>query len=175
MRITGGHLKGYKISSGFPDHVRPTTDMMRESLFNKLQHSCGIEDQKVLDLFSGSGIVSLEFLSRNAASVISVDRDFKNIKIQNEIKSNLKIDNWQIQKSDVFSFIQKLEEKFDIIFADPPYDLKQMLQLPELLIPKLAPDGILILEHRPGMAFHNAVETKKQGSSALSIFANSIA
>ena len=79
MRITGGNLKGWVIPAKFASHVRPSTDRMRESLFNSLIHQVGIEGKTVLDLFSGSGIIAAEFLSRGAEAVVSVDMDGKNI------------------------------------------------------------------------------------------------
>src|SRR5690349_7278669 len=98
MRITGGTLKGWQIPTRFAAHVRPTTDMVRESVFNKLQHGIGIENKIVLDLFSGSGIMALEFLSRGAAEVVSADKDAKNILHQKEIKKQKEFGNWQIIK-----------------------------------------------------------------------------
>jgi 16S rRNA G966 N2-methylase RsmD len=85
MRVTGGNLKGFQLNFGFAEHVRPSTDFMREGIFNFLMHEKGIENMEVLDLFSGSGIVSLEFLSRDANSVLSVDADIKNVKFQQKI------------------------------------------------------------------------------------------
>jgi 16S rRNA (guanine966-N2)-methyltransferase len=79
MRITGGELKSRIIPANFANHVRPSTDRVRESLFNTVNHQKGIQDAQVLDLFSGSGIIALEFLSRGAAQVISIDKDKKNI------------------------------------------------------------------------------------------------
>ena len=146
--------------------------MMREAIFNKLSHTIGIEEMTVLDLFSGSGAISLECISRGAESIVSVDRDFQNIRSLQAIKTKLNCNNWQIKKADVFSFLKKETSFFDIIFADPPYDLNSMQSLPELVLPLLAENGIFILEHRPGMAFeYTPTETRKHGSTAISIFA----
>ncbi len=79
MRVTGGELKGRQLLPGFANHVRPSTDRVRESLFNSLQNQINLAETTVLDLFSGSGIIALEFLSRYTASVTSVDLDKKNI------------------------------------------------------------------------------------------------
>ena len=172
MRITGGDLKGHPVPAGFASHVRPTTDIVREALFNKLVHSVGIEDMEVLDLFSGSGIVSLECLSRGAASVISVDKDVKNIKFQQGMKKLKELNAWEIAKADAFRFLEQTERSFNIIFADPPYDMPGQDRLPELALARLSEDGIFVLEHRPGKTFgYTAIETRKYGSTAFSIFA----
>ncbi len=171
MRITGGKLKGLQLPIKFAPHVRPTTDMMREALFNKLVHTFGIENIRGLDLFSGSGIMSIEFISRGATSMVSVDIDNKNIAHQNGYKKEKHIENWQIVKGDVFKYLGDSVDKFDVIFADPPYDLPGIQNLVELAVEKLLPDGIFILEHRPGILFTGPLlESKKYGSTSISIF-----
>jgi 16S rRNA (guanine966-N2)-methyltransferase len=171
MRITGGELKGWHIHEKFSNHVRPTTDMMREAICNKLVHGIGIENNKVLDLFSGSGIMSIEFLSRGASEVIAIDKDARNIANQKNMKKEKSLGNWQILNMDAFNFLRQTKEKFDIIFADPPYDLPGIQNLAELAVKCLAIDGLFILEHRPGILFTNtALETKKYGSTSITIF-----
>jgi 16S rRNA (guanine(966)-N(2))-methyltransferase RsmD len=171
MRITGGSLKGWQLAANFAAHVRPSTDRMRESLFNKLSHSFGIEGICVLDLFSGSGIIALEFVSRGVKSVISVDRDVKNIQSQKQLKLAKNIENWQITKADVFQFLKNDTISYDIVFADPPYDLPDIQRLPQAAMVKLNPGGLFILEHRPGIVFNLiATEQKNYGSSMLSFF-----
>ena len=172
MRITGGKLKGIRIGSRFPDHVRPTTDMVREAVFNILEHKYGVQGTVVLDLFAGSGIVSLEFLSRQAASVISVDKDVKNLKNMVETRTRNKLENWDIVKSDVMDYLEKSTELFDIVFADPPYDLPGIQNFVTLAKSRLHDHGFLILEHRPGITFNdNIAETRKYGSTSITIFA----
>ena len=171
MRITGGNLKGQLLKGGFAAHVRPTTDFVREALMNYLSHRYEIEGAEVLDLFSGSGIMALEFLSRGAASVFSVDKDFKNIRYQQEIRKEKNLIEWQINKADAFKALEGKEPLYDIVFADPPYDLPALVQLPELAIKRLKPGGVFVLEHRPGMVFTTApAEIRKYGSSAIGIF-----
>jgi 16S rRNA (guanine(966)-N(2))-methyltransferase RsmD len=170
MRITGGDLKGWVIPSKFASHVRPSTDRMRESLFNTLMHQFGIEEKKVLDLFSGSGVIAAEFLSRGAESVISVDMDYKNIEHQKLMKQMRNLENWNIVKSDVFKYVP--QEKFDIVFADPPYHIANIQQLPSMANDWLTDDGILILEHKPQIQFHEESLLKKEyGSTSCTIFA----
>lgn len=171
MRITGGFLKGWQIHTRFAHHVRPTTDMMREAIFNKLTHGWGIEGCQALDLFSGSGIMSIELISRGAAEVVSVDRDAKNIANQKAMKKEKNLENWQIMSGDVFKMLENAENTYDLIFADPPYDMPGIQNLAEMAVKKLKPDGVFFLEHRPGIIFSTPVfETKKYGSTAISIF-----
>lgn len=171
MRVTGGNLKGFQLNSGFATHVRPSTDFMREGIFNFLMHEKGIENISVLDLFSGSGIVSLEFLSRDADSVLSVDADMKNVRFQQRIKKELKLDNWEIAKDDVFRFLNTNEKTFDLIFADPPYDLPNIQNLTKLAYQFLNVGGIFIFEHKPELVLTQNFKWKKQyGHATCSIF-----
>ena len=171
MRITGGILKGQILKGGFATHVRPTTDFVREALMNYLSHRYEIEGARVLDLFSGSGIMAVEFISRGAASVLSVDKDNKNIRYQQEIQKEKTLEGWQIAKGDVFKTLGETSGGFDIIFADPPYDLPNLSQLPAMALKALKPEGVFVLEHRPGIVFPvTPVEIRKYGSSAIGIF-----
>jgi len=202
MRVTGGELKGRQILPGFANHVRPSTDRVRESLFNSLQNQINLSETKVLDLFSGSGIIALEFLSRHTASVTSVDLDKKNITYQKNIRqewripheklslkakptankpttptiSNAAVGNWEIIMADIWKFIPKVNETFDIIFADPPYHMPNVQQLPSLLLPLLNPinpDAMLLFEHKPQLQFPSAntpQSVKDYGSSVISFF-----
>lgn len=171
MRITGGSLKGQRLPGGFASHVRPTTDFVREALMNMLQHRIDLSEATVLDLFSGSGIMALEFISRGATAVLSVDLDHKNIRHQQAIRSEKGLNNWTVMKNNVFKVLQSAEPAYDIIFADPPYDLTGINQLPALAVKALKPEGLFILEHRPGIEFQpSASETRLYGSSAISIF-----
>lgn len=172
MRITGGNLKGFRIPARFASHVRPTTDMMREAVFNKLQHTVGIEEKSVLDLFTGSGLIALEFISRDAGTVTAVDRDVKNIAALQAIVSDKKLSGISVLKQDVFKFLRSTQNTWDIIYADPPYDLTNMQELADLAVKCLNPGGVLLLEHRPGAVFAGPVkETRKHGSTAITIFA----
>lgn len=172
MRITGGQFKGRKVPSGFATHVRPSTDFMRESLFNLLTHRYPIEDSVVLDLFSGSGIVSLEFLSRDCKTITAVDRDPKNTKIQKQAQAGFETPHWNIITTDVFKFLKTCDPlSFDFIFADPPYDLPEITSLPEKVLPLLSENGVFILEHRSGMHFNTPPTfDKRYGETHLSFF-----
>lgn len=146
--------------------------MMREAIFNKLVHNQGIEDRTALDLFTGSGIVSLEFISRGASKVIAVDRDEKNISALKQIQNANQLENLSIQRADVFKFLKNCGELFDYIYADPPYDMPHFQQLADEAVLQLKPGGWLMVEHRPGLQLQGEiVESRKHGSSAITIFA----
>ncbi len=172
MRVTGGVLKGWVIPSKFASHVRPSTDRMRESLFNSLAHQFGIEGKKVLDLFSGSGIVAAEFLSREAELVTSIDIDMKNILQQKLMQKERDLMQWEILKLNIYKFVPQKDQRYDIIFADPPYDIPNIQEFPKMFSDWLTDDGIIIIEHRPQLQFHEAHLLKKEyGSTTCTIFA----
>jgi 16S rRNA (guanine(966)-N(2))-methyltransferase RsmD len=171
MRVTGGNLKGFQLNFGFAEHVRPSTDFMREGIFNFLMHEKGIENMEVLDLFSGSGIVSLEFLSRDANSVLSVDADIKNVKFQQKIKKEHQLESWEIVKDDVFKFLNNNTKTFDLVFADPPYDLPNIQNITKMVFQFLNVGGIFIFEHKPELVLTQEFKWKKQyGHASCSIF-----
>lgn len=115
--------------------------------------------------------MALEFLSRGASAVVSADKDAKNILHQKEIKKLKELENWQIIKGDVFKVIPSLQKNFDIVFADPPYDLPGIQNLPATVIPLLSADGLFMLEHRPGIVFQGAdLEIKNYGSTSITFF-----
>lgn len=178
MRVISGKLKGRRFempNAGWK--TRPTTDIAREALFNILQHQIDLEGLEVLDLFAGSGSIGYEFLSRSAAKVTFVEKFGGCIKF---IKQQLRIfdveKNARLCKEDVFRFLQTaVAESYDLVFADPPYAMQQMLQLPDLVFERklLKKDGILIIEHDERHNFEkhtNFVEMRKYGQSRFSFF-----
>jgi 16S rRNA (guanine966-N2)-methyltransferase len=174
MRITGGELAGRHIPTKFASHVRPTTDRVRESIFNLIAHNYPQAFGQVLDLYSGSGIISLESISRGAEHITSIDSDSKNITNLKEICSNWDISNWTIHRNKTERFIKNCNQSYDLIFADPPYDLAGINNLPELIIPLLNPGGIFIFEHQPNLVpSMAATQVKNYGSTVCSIFATS--
>lgn len=125
MRIISGKYKGHHLVSFKGDHLRPTTDRVKEALFNKIQFE--IEGSSVLDLFSGTGNLGLEAISRGASKVVFVDQHPKSIEILRKNIEKLKIDKglYEIVNMDVFKFLKKgLEKKFEFIFVDPPFTEK---------------------------------------------------
>jgi 16S rRNA (guanine(966)-N(2))-methyltransferase RsmD len=175
VRVIRGKYKSRRFSppKNFPS--RPTTDYAKESLFNILENQWELEDLEILDLFAGTGNISLEFLSRGARSVLSVDNHFVSYKFMKQTKIKLKDDNWAILKNDVFKFVPKIGKQFDIIFADPPFGLKNILDLPELIFSSnvLNDESLVIIEHGKETDFSNSInfdEVRHYGGVNFSFF-----
>lgn len=176
MRVTGGFLRGRHLSPFKWKGTRPTQDRVRESLFNKLSHE--IADNSVidvLDLFAGTGIVSIEFSSRFNCKIVSVEQNFKAVEYMKRSKVDFALKNWSIIKSKVLTFINTNESSFDIIFADPPYEFKQSSEIIKYILSNnlLKTEGLLIWEHSIREDFSNFDEftiKKDYGDSSLSFF-----
>ena len=129
--------------------ARPTTDFARENIFNVLDNLIDFEGKTALDLFAGTGAISLEFLSRECSSVTAVEMATTQVNFIKSVKAKLGDNNLKIIKADVFKFIETCKEQFDIIFADPPYDHPRFDEIaPLILSSQMVKDGtIVILEH----------------------------
>lgn len=150
MRIIGGKLKGRSINLPSSYQARPTTDFAREALFNILDNSYEFDGLKVLDLFGGTGAVSFEFASRGAGKVCCVEMSRDNASFIRSEARRLSLDGVVTTVRDnVFDFIPVCREKFDIIFADPPYALEGLENLPDKIFaaPILHEGAWFILEH----------------------------
>lgn len=150
MRIISGKYKGRRITAPKNLPVRPTTDMSKESLFNILNNRLDFEGLKVLDLFSGTGNISYEFGSRGADSITAVDADFGCIKFIKKTAEEFDLPIMAL-KSEVSKFLKTSKSSYDIIFADPPYDMSQE-QFEEIVTlvfenELLEEDGMMIIEH----------------------------
>lgn len=121
MRIISGKYKGHQLVSFQAEHIRPTTDRVKESLFNMIQHE--IDGARVLDLFCGTGNLGLEALSRGAREVVFVEKNRKSILILEKNLAKLKVvEPHSVVQKDVLTFLRNYEgEPFDLIFADPPF------------------------------------------------------
>jgi 16S rRNA (guanine966-N2)-methyltransferase len=175
MRIIGGSLRGLRLNPPKNLPVRPTTDLAKEALFNILQNQIAFEDIKVLDLFSGTGNISLEFASRGAEQVVSVDRSIQCVHYLRDMARQHGLSSIKVYKDDVFKYLQHETDQFDLIFADPPYDLNRIPDLPKIIFEKnmLLPGGLLIVEHQSmqNLSNHPAfVEQRKYGHSSFSFF-----
>ncbi len=155
MRIISGKHKGKKLypPRGLP--VRPTSDFAKEGLFNVLRNRIDIDDLSILDLCAGTGNMTFEFASRGAKSVLSMDLNFGCIKFIKQQSLELGYTNIRAVKSELFQFIKKVTGSYDLIFADPPYDLEGVDLLPSLILEKkiLTEEGFLILEHSKQHSF----------------------
>jgi len=176
MRIISGKYKGRRISppKGLP--VRPTTDMSKEALFNVLNNYFNFNGLKVLDLFAGTGNISYEFASRGCETITSVDGDFGCVKFIKQTADEFGFGIAGV-KSDVFKFVEKNKASYDIIFADPPYDLDQATfeKLVELIFANelLEEDGMMIIEHSKYTKLDHMINfsfKKVYGGSIFSFF-----
>ena len=129
--------------------ARPTTDFARENIFNVIENLIDIDGIEALDLFAGTGAISLELLSRGAARVTAVEKAMTQYAFIRRTAEQLGEQNLNLIKGDVFKFLAAPHEKFDFIFADPPYDLPRFGEIPQLVLQAdiLKPDGLFIIEH----------------------------
>jgi 16S rRNA (guanine966-N2)-methyltransferase len=175
MRIISGTHKGRVVRPGKFFKDRPTTDIAKESLFNILNNQYSIEESNVLDLFTGSGSISYEFASRGASSVLSVDANYKYVEFIKSTARDFSFDNIIAVRSDVFRFVKGVKQQFDFIFADPPFGLNVLDQIPDLIFEHkiLTDDGLFILEHPQEFNFSkhpNFKELRKYGRVNFSFF-----
>lgn len=157
MRIISGKYKGRRISAPTNITARPTTDFAKEGLFNLLNNRIDFEDIEVLDLFAGTGSISIEFVSRDCKSVITIEQNERHCNFIRKVCTELKIQNLSLMKMDVFKFIGSCHSQFDMIFADPPYELDKLAEIPDLIFSHklLKADGLFVLEHSAKHSFIN--------------------
>ena len=152
MRIIGGEHGGRKFNppTNMP-YTRPTTDIAKEGLFNVLQNNLDFEEIKTLDLFGGTGSISYELASRGVNDLTIIEKDVTMYEFIKKTSAALQIENIKVIKLDVFKFINQCTDKFDFIFAGPPYALTTINDLPKLIFEKqlLNKDGWFVLEHTP--------------------------
>lgn len=177
MRIIGGKYKHKRFDVPHTFKARPTTDYAKESLFNILHNVYVDFDQAptALDLFAGTGSIGLEFLSRGCGKVVSVERDSRHFRFLHDVSRTLGDPAWMPVCADVFKYIQRVSTPFDIVFADPPYALENLSDIPGLVFENnlLAPDGIFILEHGRNLSFEDHprfLEHRNYGSVNFSFF-----
>ena len=149
MRLISGKYKGRHFDIPRSFKARPTTDFAKENLFNILNNTVDFEEVKALDLFSGTGSISLELLSRGCQEVTSVEMDSLHFSFLKKSQAALNDNNWRIIRDDVFRFIRRCSAEYDLIFADPPYALKELGEIPNMILNgnMLKEDGIFIFEH----------------------------
>jgi len=174
MRIIGGSLKGRAI---LPTHLsaRPTTDFAKEGLFNILLNNYDLEQVKVLDLFGGSGSISFEFASRGCPDITCVEMNPQHASFIKNTAKQLNLTTIRIIRHNVFDFIDICSQTYDIIFADPPYDLHGIEGLSKKIFDKhlLSPFGTFILEHSGSFDFTQTqgfCKTKRYGAVHFSFF-----
>lgn len=175
MRIISGKFKGRRIFPPLNLKARPTTDFAKEGLFNILENRTVIDGANVLDLFSGTGSISIEFISRNASNVTAIEINREHANFIKNCTKKLGIDNMTVLQADALKYITSCRRKFDIIFADPPYAMPELSSIPDAVISAglLEHDGILILEHGKSNDFSNHknfLESRKYGNVHFSFF-----
>jgi 16S rRNA (guanine(966)-N(2))-methyltransferase RsmD len=178
MRIIGGELGGRKIRppAKMP-HTRPTTDIAKEGLFNVIENNLDISSLKTCDLFGGTGSISYELCSRGAAECTIVEKDPAMFGYIKSTARELKLEQLRPVKMDVFKFIAQCNDKFDFIFAGPPYALTSIDEIPVRIVQHglLAPNGWFILEHTPRNNYADFplyVTSRNYGTTIFSIFVN---
>jgi len=177
MRIIGGQFKGRKIIAPGNLPVRPTTDFAKEGLFNILSNRINFEETKFLDLFCGTGNISWEIASRGCKNITCVDENTNCYAFITKTADKLGLKTVKAYRSDAFKFCTTSLEKFDFIFADPPFNHEKTVSLPDLIFEKqlLNNDGILIIEHPKDYDFSNHPyfkEERKYGKIHFSFFGN---
>ena len=175
MRIVGGRLARRPLAAPKGDRTRPTTDRVREALFNALGSRMDLDGVRVLDLFAGSGALGLEALSRDAAHATFVERHGPTLGVARRNARDLGVaDRATFVRADALATLRRAPSgRFDLILADPPYDLPEIPDLPGLARPHLAPDGLFVLEHDARHAFDDApglVLARSYGRTVVSVF-----
>ncbi len=155
--------------------VRPTTDFAKTALFNILANRIDFEEVSLLDLFCGTGNISYEFASRGCSNIVAVDENVACVKFVSETFKKLDVTGARVLRADVFRFLQTCDSRYDVIFADPPYDLKTTDTIPDLIFSKklLNEDGLLIIEHQAKRKLESVVrpdEVRVYSNCAFSIF-----
>lgn len=175
MRIIGGIHKGKQLIAPKNLPVRPTTDFAKEGLFNILNNKIDFEHLIVLDLFSGTGNIALEFASRGAKKVYCIDKHSDCLLFIKDTAKKLKLTSIITERADVFKSLNKQHQTYDLIFADPPYELTNIEEIHDLILEYnlLTKEGILIIEHGPKTDLSKKLhyqETRKYGNVHFSFF-----
>ena len=180
MRIITGKYKGRHFDIPRSFKARPTTDFAKENIFNVLVQYIDFDGAEALDLFAGTGSITLELLSRGCSSVISVELDRDHHRFIQQCLQKLQGDApVKALRGDVFRFLKSCRQQYDFIFADPPYALKELPTIPDIIFEKglLKDDGIFVFEHGKDYDFSHHphfVEHRAYGSVNFSLFKNVI-
>jgi len=149
VRIISGIYRGRKIHPPTNLPVRPTTDYAKEGLFNVLNNLIDFEETSVLDLFAGTGSITFEFVSRGVPSVLAIDIERRCVEFINKTAEQLGMEGVSVRRMNVKVFLRLAYQKFDLVFADPPYGMEGIALLPGKILEAdmMNPRGLLILEH----------------------------
>ena len=177
MRIITGQYKGRHFDVPRTFKARPTTDFAKENIFNVINGYIDLDGATALDLFAGTGSISLEMLSRGCTPVVSIEADRDHAAFIRQCMQKLAVTDNVLIRGDVFRFIKSCRQQFDFIFADPPYALAELPSIPALVFERglLKPGGIFVFEHGKKNDFSadpHFVERRAYGSVNFSIFRN---
>lgn len=171
MRIIGGKFSGHRFHPPQKIPARPTTDIAKEGLFNILQNNFDFEELKSLDLFGGTGSISYELASRGCTDITTVEIDKVSARFISQMAEQFEFEI-EVVKTDVFKFIESCHEQYLFIFAGPPYPLKTIPSIPDLIFKHqlLLPNGWFVLEHNPQHNFENHPHFLRQRNYGTTIF-----
>lgn len=177
MRIITGQYKGRHFDVPRTFKARPTTDFAKENIFNVINGYIDLDGATALDLFAGTGSISLEMLSRGCTPVVSIEADRDHAAFIRQCMQKLAVTDNVLIRGDVFRFIKSCRQQFGFIFADPPYALAELPSIPALVFERglLKPGGIFVFEHGKKNDFSadpHFVEHRAYGSVNFSIFRN---
>ena len=168
MQIHSGQYKGRRIKTVKNLPYRPTTSIVRKSLFDILHNISG---KSVLDLYAGTGVIGFEASSRGAKQVTFVDSSLRVNSLLKINSTSFNYQNFHFIKKDAFSFLQS-NKSYDIIFADPPYDYQYLDELLTKVLSLLNPDGIFVLESSPHEFSISPFRVKDYGDTQLTFWKN---
>ena len=177
MRIIAGSLRGRKLLRPKNLSVRPTTDRVREALYALVEARINLRDVRLADLFSGTGALALEGISRGAQSAVLVDCNWKAQKIARKNAEQFNLEQkCHFLCADAVIYLKRYQGlPLDLIIADPPYEFETIMDLPELTLPCLRPGGLFVIEHDARIQFreHPSLNTTRgYGRTRISIFQN---
>jgi 16S rRNA (guanine(966)-N(2))-methyltransferase RsmD len=175
VRIIRGKYKGRHIPTPTGFKARPTTDFAKEGLFNILENVYVDFDEAptALDLFAGTGSIGLELASRGCSKVVSVEKDFRHWQFLARVQKELQAGEGLPLKGDVFKYVRACKERYDLIFADPPYALENLKDIPDAALPLLNEGGVFVLEHGRDYDFSDHprfIDHRNYGSVNFSFF-----
>ena len=173
MRVITGKYKGRHFDVPHSFKARPTTDFAKENIFNVMTGYIDFEGTEALDLFAGTGSITLELLSRGCKEVVSVEMDRDHARFIQQCIDKVGAENHTLVKGDAFRFMKSCKRQFDFIFADPPYSLPTLETIPDLALPLLKEGGMMVFEHGKQNDFSQHprfVERRVYGAVNFSLF-----
>lgn len=175
MRIIRGKYGRRRFDVPGNISARPTTDFARENIFNVLENMIDFDDIHAIDLFSGTGAIALEMVSRGAASVVAVEKAPTQYRFIEKVREQLNCRELHVVKGDALKYIQSVNVPVDLVFADPPYDMEGFEQVPSIILESgaVGKDTLVVVEHsknRDFSALPGFLERRVYGSVNFSIF-----